>query len=116
VIEMNVCGRDDSVTVCVLDLDEIVGEIAHVVVVNDRDRHRDVVTADGFAIVDANAGLRWRIVEAGVDIQNLFNSTWREVNFATDSRLSYEPKVVTGINYSPGWPFTAIGRLTLYWH
>ncbi len=73
------------------------------------------LTADGFAIVDANAGLRWKMLELGADIQNLFNSTWREVNFASDTRLSYEPSVVSGIHYSPGWPFTAIGRATVYW-
>ena len=73
------------------------------------------LTADGFAIVDANAGLRWKNIEGAVDIQNLFNSTWREVNFASDTRLAYEPAVITGIHYSPGWPFTAIGRATVYW-
>jgi outer membrane receptor for monomeric catechols len=74
-----------------------------------------LLTADGFAVVDANAGLRWKRVELAVDIQNLFNAKWREVQFATDTRLPYEPKVVTGIHYSPGWPFTAIGRATVYW-
>jgi hypothetical protein len=73
------------------------------------------LTADGFAIVDANAGLRWKDVEAGVDVQNLFNAKWREVSFATDTRLRWEPNVVSGIHYSPGWPFTAIARLTVYW-
>ncbi|AUX29343.1 MULTISPECIES: TonB-dependent receptor [Sorangium] len=73
------------------------------------------LTAEGFTVVDANAGLRWRNVEAAVDIQNLFDATWREVQFASDSRLPYEPAAVTGIHYSPGWPFTAIGRATLYW-
>jgi outer membrane receptor protein involved in Fe transport len=71
--------------------------------------------AQGFTVVDANAGLRWKSIEAGVDIQNLFDTRWREVNFATDTRLGYEPGVVSGIHYSPGWPFTAIGRLSYYW-
>ncbi|WP_437571923.1 TonB-dependent receptor [Sorangium sp. So ce542] len=75
----------------------------------------EALTAEGFTVVDANAGLRWRNVEAAVDIQNLFDATWREVQFASDSRLPYEPAAVTGIHYSPGWPFTAIGRATLYW-
>lgn len=68
--------------------------------------------AQGFTIVDANAGLRWKSVEVGVDIQNLFDAKWREVNFATETRLPYEPAPVTGIHYSPGWPFTAIGRVS----
>lgn len=73
------------------------------------------LTAEGFTVVDAGAGLRWKDVEAAVDIQNLFNATWREVQFASESRLSYEPAPVTGIHYSPGWPFTAIGRATFFW-
>jgi hypothetical protein len=73
------------------------------------------LTAEGFTVVDANAGLRWKRFEVGVDIQNLTNTKWREVQFATDTRLKYEPQVVSGIHYSPGWPFTAIGRATVYW-
>lgn len=71
--------------------------------------------AEGFTIVDANAGLRWKQLELGLDVQNLFNATWREVQFATETRLFYEPKTVTGIHYSPGWPRTVMGRATLYW-
>jgi outer membrane receptor protein involved in Fe transport len=71
--------------------------------------------AEGFTIVDANAGLRWKQIELGLDVQNVFNATWREVQFATETRLSYEPKAVTGIHYSPGWPRTVMGRATLYW-
>ncbi|MGK3996802.1 TonB-dependent receptor [Sorangium sp. So ce1024] len=73
------------------------------------------LTAEGFTVVDANAGLRWKDVEVAVDVQNLLDATWREVQFASESRLPHEPAPVTGIHYSPGWPFTAIGRATLYW-
>lgn len=73
------------------------------------------LTAEGFTVVDANAGLRWKNIEVGVDAQNLFNARWREVQFANASRLAYEPAPVTGIHYSPGWPLTVMGRATLYW-
>ncbi|MFO0589680.1 MAG: TonB-dependent receptor [Polyangiaceae bacterium] len=72
------------------------------------------LVAQGFTVVDANAGVRWRDVEAGVDIQNLFDAKWREVSFATTTRLPYEPKPVTGVHYSPGWPFTAIARVSYF--
>jgi outer membrane receptor protein involved in Fe transport len=75
----------------------------------------ETLIAEGFAIVDANAGLRWKNIEVGVDAQNLFDSTWREVQFATESRLAYEPAPMTGIHYTPGWPRTVMGRATLYW-
>jgi TonB family protein len=73
------------------------------------------LTADGFCTVDANAGLRWKNIELAVDAQNLFDSKWREVSFATTSRLPYELGPVSGIHYSPGWPLTVIGRATVYW-
>jgi hypothetical protein len=73
------------------------------------------LVAEGFTIVDATAGLRWKQIEAGLDVQNLFNATWREVQFATTTRLAYEAAPVTGIHYSPGWPLTVMGRATLYW-
>ena len=82
----------------------------------DRPANEDAsLTAEGFTIVDANAGVRYRSVEAGVDVQNAFNAKWREVNFATQTRLAYEPAPATGIHYSPGWPRTVIARATLYW-
>jgi hypothetical protein len=62
-----------------------------------------------------SAGLRWKNVEIGADVQNVFNARWREVNFASESRLAYEPAPVTGIHYSPGWPRTAMGRVAVFW-
>jgi outer membrane receptor protein involved in Fe transport len=73
------------------------------------------LTAEGFTTVDANVGLRRKNVEVAVDVQNVFNATWREVNFASDTRLPYEPATVSGIHYSPGWPRTVVGRVALYW-
>jgi hypothetical protein len=73
------------------------------------------LTAQGFAVVDANAGLRWKNIEAALDVQNLFNAKWREAQFATTSRLRNEATARTDIDYTPGWPFTAMGRATVYW-
>ncbi len=74
------------------------------------------LTAEGFTVVDANRGGRWRNVELGADVQNVFDTTWREVQFANTSRLSYEPVAVTGIHYSSGWPRTIIARMAVYFH
>ncbi|MBK7583172.1 MAG: TonB-dependent receptor [Myxococcales bacterium] len=73
------------------------------------------LTAEGYTLIDAEAGLRWSFIEAAIDVQNVLGTTWREVNFATESRMGYEPAPVTGIHYAPGWPRTVIGRVTLYW-
>lgn len=71
--------------------------------------------AEGFTVVDANAGLRFGDVEAGIDVQNLLGTRWREVQYASESRLSYEPVAVTGIHYVPGWPRTVMARAAVYW-
>lgn len=74
-----------------------------------------VLIADGFTIFDGEAGVRYRMIELACDVQNLGDATWREVNFATTSRLPWEPAPVTGVSYSPGWPRTVIGKATVYW-
>jgi len=73
------------------------------------------LTAEGFTTLDANVGARWRNVEAGVDVQNVLDVSYREVNFANESRLTYESGPVKGIHYSPGWPRTVIARAAVYW-
>jgi outer membrane receptor protein involved in Fe transport len=73
------------------------------------------LVARGFTIVNLGAGIRIRNLEIAADVENLLDTSWREVNFATESRLPYEPVPVTGIHYSPGWPRTAMGRVAVYW-
>jgi hypothetical protein len=81
----------------------------------DRPANEDhTLVARGFTVVDANVGVRYRGVEAALDVQNLFDVDWREVQFATTSRLAYEPAAVTGIAMTPGWPRTLLARLALY--
>jgi outer membrane receptor protein involved in Fe transport len=72
-------------------------------------------TAEGFTTLDANAGVRFQNIEAAVDVQNVFDARYREVNFANESRLAYEPAPVNGIHYSPGWPRTVMARAAVYW-
>jgi outer membrane receptor protein involved in Fe transport len=73
------------------------------------------LTAQGFVVQDLSAGLRYRDIEAAVDVLNVFDTEWRPVNFATTSRLAYEPAPVTSVHFVPGWPRTVIARATLYW-
>ena len=84
--------------------------------IDDRPATADgTLVAQGFTVVDATLGLRWKDVEVAVDGHNLFDATWRQTSFATTSRLPWEPQPVTGINYTPGWPRTVVGRVALYW-
>lgn len=72
------------------------------------------ITAEGWTIFDARLGHRRGPVELALEAQNLFNSEWREVQFATASRLQNEAAPVEEIHFAPGWPFTFRGTLTAY--
>ena len=82
----------------------------------DRSATQDAsLVAQGYTLINMQAGARWRDLEVGVDVLNLLNSTWREAQFTTTSRLRWEPTPVTGIAYTPGWPVTLMGHAAYYW-
>jgi outer membrane receptor for monomeric catechols len=72
------------------------------------------ITAEGWTVVDAQVGHRLGPFELALDVQNLFDTDWREVQFATVSRLATERAPVRDISFVPGWPRTVMGRLTGY--
>jgi outer membrane receptor protein involved in Fe transport len=73
------------------------------------------LVAKGYTLVNAEVGARWRDLELGVDALNLLGVNWREAQFATTSRLAWEPAAVTGISYTPGWPRTLLAHAKYYW-
>ncbi len=75
----------------------------------------NMFTDQGWTLVNIQGGLRWKFVEASLDVQNLFNAAWREVSYTQESRLPYEPKPVVGTTYTPGWPRTVVASAKLYW-
>jgi len=82
----------------------------------DRPANEDAtLTAPGYVVQDLSSGIRYRDIEAAVDVLNVFDVAWRPVNFATTSRLAYEPAPVTGLHFVPGWPRTILARASLYW-
>ena len=82
----------------------------------DRPANEDgSLQAQGYVLQDLTAGLRYRYIEAAVDVMNVFDTQWRPVNFATTSRLAYEPAAVTSVHFVPGWPRTILARVSLYW-
>jgi hypothetical protein len=71
--------------------------------------------AQGYTLVNAEAGARWRDLEVGLDVLNVTNATWREAQFATTSRLRGETAPVQDIDYTPGWPFTVMAHAKYSW-
>ncbi|MFT5886760.1 MAG: hypothetical protein ACI9IP_003229 [Arcticibacterium sp.] len=62
--------------------------------------------AKGYWITDANVNYEVGKFNLGLSIQNLFNATWNETQFATESRLFKEENSVEEIHFTPGSPFS----------
>ena len=63
------------------------------------------IVAKGYTITDLNAGYNWKQVSLGIEIENLFNTSWNETQFATESRLETEADAIEEIHFTPGTPF-----------
>ncbi len=72
------------------------------------------VLAKGYFIADASVNYSRPKWEAGVSIQNLLNSKWKETQFETASRLRTETTPVSEIHFTAGTPFFARLSFTLY--
>ncbi len=83
----------------------------------DRPATQDgTLIATGFTLFNAELGLRWRFLELGADVLNIGNTSWREGQFAVNSRLPGEgPNPPTGISFTPGIPREVIGHAVVYW-
>ncbi|PIB37459.1 TonB-dependent receptor [Reichenbachiella sp. 5M10] len=76
--------------------------------VKDRPANEDnSIVAEGYQVVDLNAGYQWGSLDFGINIQNVFNTEWNETQFATESQLLNETAPVEEINFTPGTPFFA---------
>lgn len=77
-----------------------------------------ILTARGYFIVDIFSAYRWRFFEVGLAINNVFNTTWREAQFATTYQVSAPPynqtAPATGIAFTPGNPIAVYGTATVY--
>ena len=72
------------------------------------------VVAKGYFIVDAAVNYSTKNWEAGVSIQNMLNTKWKETQFDTESRLQNEPGPVSEIHFTPGTPLFARLNFTVF--
>lgn len=71
------------------------------------------LTAQGYFVTDVNASYTLRRLTVGVLVENVFNTRWREAQFATTTRLPDEENPVTEIHFTPGTPLYARCFVTL---
>ncbi len=109
--------------------------------IGDRPANDDgSLKAPGFTQFDLHVGYRHRWFDVALDIENLFNGSYRSAQFATTSRLQGEPAVgapvpagftcgtrglltpsadgrfqgCDDVNYTPAYPFTARVTATVF--
>ncbi|WP_064197157.1 MULTISPECIES: TonB-dependent receptor [Emticicia] len=76
--------------------------------VGDRPANEDnSIVAKGYFVSDALLNYTKNRYSIGLSVQNIFNTKWKETQFATESRLLNEISPVNEIHFTPGTPFNA---------
>lgn len=65
------------------------------------------IVAKGYFVSDALLNYTKNRYSVGLSVQNIFNTKWKETQFATESRLLNETNAVNEIHFTPGTPFNA---------
>lgn len=71
------------------------------------------LVADGYFVTDANLNYTRGAITLGLTVENLFDTRWKETQFATLSRLAGETQPVEEIHFTPGTPFFVRANLQL---
>ena len=72
------------------------------------------VTADGYFLMDGVLNYTKSKFEIGVSAENIFNVSWKEAQFDTESRMAGEATPVSEIHFTPGTPFFAKLHVTVF--
>jgi hypothetical protein len=70
------------------------------------------IVAKGYFVSDFNINYKYKNINFGIAIENLFNTEWNETQFATESRLKNEPTSIEEIHFTPGTPLFMKGKIT----
>lgn len=66
-----------------------------------------------YFIVDLSSSYKWRQFTFGLAIENLFNTKWKEAQFATETLIPGDDRPITDICFTPGTPFSIRGSIAL---
>lgn len=62
------------------------------------------IVAEGYTVADLTVNYQTGPVLVGFTLENIFNTLWKETQFATESRLATETQPVEEIHFTPGVP------------
>ena len=65
------------------------------------------LTAKGYFVTDAVLNYTKPRYEIGLRVNNIFNTQWKETQFATETRLQNETNSITEVCFTPGTKFMA---------
>ena len=74
----------------------------------------NTVVAQGYFVADGAVNYSTKTWEAGLFIQNLLNTKWKETQFDTESQLQNETTPISEIHFTPGTPFFARLNFTIF--
>jgi outer membrane receptor protein involved in Fe transport len=81
--------------------------------VSDRAANEDnSIVAEGYTVFDLNVIYTIKNISIGFEVNNVFNTDWKETQFATESRLQNENTSVEEIHFTPGFPRFIKGKLS----
>jgi hypothetical protein len=74
----------------------------------------NTLIADGYYVTDLKVNYTQKRYEAGLTIENLFNTKWNEFEAEETSRLRGESAAVDQMSFTPGIPFFAKIRVAVF--
>ncbi|MBO9636881.1 MAG: TonB-dependent receptor [Siphonobacter aquaeclarae] len=82
----------------------------------DRPANEDnSIVAKGYFVTDMQVNYTRPRYVIGLSVNNLFNTRWKETQFATESRLKNETAPVDEIHFTAGSPFFGRVTMTFFW-
>ncbi|SHM37309.1 TonB-dependent receptor [Flavobacterium saccharophilum] len=82
----------------------------------DRPANEDnSVVAKGYCITDFSVNYQIKKISIGLNIDNIFDTKWKETQFLTETRLANETEPVEEIHFTAGTPFNARLILKYSW-
>ena len=72
------------------------------------------ILAQGFSLVDLEAGWETKHFRLAVDVRNLLDTPWRQAQFANASRLPWETEPVDDLHFTPGHPRTVMASVAAF--
>ncbi len=65
----------------------------------------NTIVAQGYSLNDLTANYTKRRFEVGLEVQNLFNTSWKDAQYEVESQLKGEAQPVDDMSFTPGMPF-----------